>query len=142
MFVRRGPAIVLSLVLSAAALISAPGALASDGGAAKDNDLETAKSNCNSPELPTARLKVSTVDGNESRLQVVGVVFSDDSDLWEWRLKHNGVVSDDGRARGREDIDRAFRVSTTMINFYGVDTVVFRAENLQTGVVCRAVVDF
>lgn len=142
MFVRRGPAIVLSLVLSAAALISAPGALASDGGAAKDNNLETDRSSCEGPAGPSARLKVSTIDGNESRLQVVGVVFSDDSDLWDWRMKHNGEVSYEGRARGREDIDRAFRVSTTMINLYGVDTVVFRAENLQTGVICRAVVDF
>jgi hypothetical protein len=141
MIVRRGPAIVLSLVLSAAALLSAPGALASDGGAAKDNNVETNRSNCNG-DAPTARLKVSTVDGNDSRLQVVGVVFSDDSDLWEWRMKHNGAAGPEGLARGREDIDRAFRVSRTMINFYGVDTVVFRAENLQTGAVCRAVVDF
>ena len=35
---RRGPAIVLSLVLSAAALVMAPSAVASDGGTAKDTD--------------------------------------------------------------------------------------------------------
>jgi len=142
MFVRRGPAIVLSLVLSAAALFIAPSALASDGGAAKDNNLETNKDSCEGPDGPSARLKVSTIDGNAYRLQVVGLVFSDDTDLWDWRLKHNGDVSYEGQARGREDSERAFKVSRTMINFDGEDTVVFRAENLQTGRVCRAVVPF
>lgn len=142
MIVRRGPAIVLSLVLSAAALFSAPGALASDGGAAKDNNVETKRDNCDGTNGVNARLKVSTIVGNSYRLQVVGIVFSDDNDLWEWRLRHNGVASDEGRARGRENVDRAFRVSTTMFNWDGTDTIVFRAENLQTGTVCRAVVDY
>lgn len=141
MFVRRGPAIVLSLVLGAAALLAVPGTAWSDGGAAKD-DAETNRDVCDGSNGVTARLKVSTMDGNSYRLQVVGTVFSDDSDLWDWRFKNNGVVSDEGRARGREDIDRAFRVSTTMINWDGVNTVVFRAENQQTGVVCRTVVDY
>ena len=142
MFVRRGPAIVLSLVLGAAALVSAPSALASDGGAAKDNNGQTQRDICDGSNGVTARLKVSPIDGNAYRLQVVGTVFSDDSDQWDWRFKHNGDVSGEGRARGREDIDRAFRVSRLMFDFDGVDTVVFRAENLQTGIVCRVVVDY
>jgi hypothetical protein len=135
MFVRRGPAVVLSFLLGAAALISAPGALASDGGAAKDDT--PVREDCDGSNGVTVKLKVAPIEGNSYRLQVVGTVFSDDSDLWDWRFKHNGDVSGEGRARGREDIDRAFRVSRLMFNFDGVDDIVFRAENLQTGVVCR-----
>ena len=137
MIVRRGPAIVLSLVLSAAALSVAP-ALAKDGGAAKDVDRDP----CNPGTASRSKLKVEQVDGNNTRLQVTGTVWSDDSDNWDWRLKHNGEVSDDGRARGSEDSDLSFRVVRTMINFYGSDDIVFRAENLRTGEVCRTVVSY
>ncbi|HEU5038258.1 MAG TPA: hypothetical protein VFT70_14715 [Nocardioides sp.] len=137
MYLRRSPAIVLSLVLGAAALSAAP-ALAKDGGAAKEVD----RDGCTRGTDTWAKLKVDTLPGNDNRLQVVGVVYSDDSDLWDWRLKHNGDVSDEGRARGREDVDRAFRVTRTMLNYIGTDTIVFRAENLSTGEVCRATVDF
>ena len=98
MIVRRSPAIVLSLVLSAAALSVAP-ALAKDGGAATDGSVERDRDPCDAGTATFARLRVSTVDGNSARLQVTGAVFSDDNDLWAWRLKHNGDVSDDGRAR-------------------------------------------
>lgn len=137
MYLRRGPAIVLSLVLSAAALSVAP-ALAKDGGIAKEVD----RDGCDRGSDTWAKLKVDTVDGNNNRLQVVGVVYSDDTDLWDWRLRHNGDTSDEGRARGREDVDRAFRVTRTMLNYVGTDTIVFRAENLSTGEVCRASVDY
>lgn len=142
MFVRRSPAVVLSLALSAAALVSAPAAVASDGGAAKDSPPVVDRDGCDRGTSTTARLKVDTLDGNATRFQVVGVVFSDDDDVWAWRLKHNGTLSDDGRARGREDVDLAFRVSRTMINFDGTDTIVFRAEDQRTGEVCRTVVDY
>ena len=138
MIVRRSPAIVLSLVLGAAALSGAP-ALAKDGGAAKDG---VDRDQCDRGTVSRARLKVDKLDGNSTRLSVVGVVFSDDDDIWEWRMRHNGELSFDGRARGREDVDLSFRVSRTMINWDGVDNVVFRAENTRTGEVCRAVVDF
>lgn len=140
MFVRRSPAIVLSLVLGAAALSSAP-ALAKDGGAAKD-DPEKDRDPCGAGTATYARLRVSTLDGNDSRLQVVGTVFSDDDDFWEWKLKHDGGVSDNGRARGREDGGLAFRVTRTMIDFPGTDDIVFRAENQRTGEVCRAYVPY
>lgn len=140
MLVRRVPAIVLSLVLGAAALASAPIALASDGGNA--TDVEKDRSSCGDGTVTRAKLKVGTVDGNDARLIVVGTVWSDDSDNWDWKLKHNGDVSDEGRARGSEDTDRSFRISRTMFNGYGVDDIVFRAENLQTGEVCRTFVDY
>jgi hypothetical protein len=138
MIVRRSPAIVLSLVLGAAALSGAP-ALAKDGGTAKDGVDWSA---CGAGTATRAKLKVDTLDGNDSRLSVVGAVWSDDGDVWLWKLKHNGDVSDDGRARGNEDTDLSFRVIRTMINFYGEDDIVFRAENQRTGEVCRAVVSY
>ncbi|GAW48365.1 uncharacterized protein (Precursor) [Nocardioides sp. PD653] len=131
---------MLSLVLSAAALFAVPSAAWSDGGNA--SDVEKDRDGCDRASDSFAKLKVSMADGNDSRLQVTGTVFSDDNDVWTWKLKHNGGVSDEGRARGREDVDLSFRISRTMINFLGTDTVVFRAENQQTGEVCRTSVDY
>ena len=135
MLVRRVPAIVLSLALGAAALVSAPIALASDGGNA--TDVQKDRDPCGAGTDTFARLKVFTLENNSTRLQVVATVFSDDSDVWVWKLRHNGTLSDDGRARGQEDSDLAFRVTRTMINFDGLDDVGFRAENQRTGEVCR-----
>src|SRR5919112_3614895 len=140
MIVRRSPAIVLSLVLSAAALSVAP-ALAMDGGAATDGSVERDWDSCGPGTATKAKLRVGTLEDNSLRLLVVGTVWSDDDDSWDWRLKHNGEVSDDGRARGPET-GFTFRVSRTMFNGFGVDDVVFRAENVRTGEVCRAVVDY
>ncbi len=140
MFVRRVPAIVLSLALGAAALVSAPIAFAGDGGNA--TDVQKDRDSCGEGTATRAKLKVATVEGNNARLLVVGTVWSNDSDTWEWKLKHNGDVSDEGRARGSEDADLSFRVSRTMFNGYGVDDIVFRAENLRTGEVCRTYVDY
>ncbi len=140
MLVRRVPAIVLSLALGAAALVSAPIALASDGGNATDVEMD--RSSCADGTATRAKLKVGTVDGNNARLIVVGTVWSDDTDNWDWKFKHNGEVSDEGRARGSEDAELSFRISRTMFNGYGVDDIVFRAENLRTGEVCRTFVDY
>jgi hypothetical protein len=137
MLVRRSPAIVLSLVLGAAALLSAPGAAWSDGGAPA-----VEKDGCSPSTATRAKLKVSTLGNNNSRLQVIGAVFSNDDDVWLWKLRHNGDMSDSGRARGDEETDLSFRVTTTMINFIGSDDVVFRAENQSTGEVCRVSVSF
>ncbi len=136
MFVRSVPAIVLSLALGAAALVSAPIAFAGDGGNATDPQKDW--SSCGEGTATRAKLRVSTLDGNNSRLQVIGSVWSNDTDAWLWKLKHNGEVSDDGRARGSEETDLSFRVIRTMVNLYGADDVVFRAENQRTGEVCRA----
>lgn len=140
MLVRRVPAIVLSFVLGAAALVSAPIALASDGGNA--TDVQKDRDTCGDGTSTRAKLKVGTLENNNSRLLVVGTVWSDDSDVWEWRMRHNGELSFEGRARGREDVDLAFRVSRTMINWDGSDDIVFRAENQRTGEVCRAALSY
>jgi hypothetical protein len=126
-FVRRSPAIVLSLVLSSAALAMMPSALASDGGAAKDVD------DCS--DVSTYKLKVSIDD--DARLSVVAAVFSENDDVWSWKLRHNGDLSASGEVKARDDIDRSFRVVRTMGNFDGPDWIAFRAENETTGEVCK-----
>lgn len=130
MIVRRGPAVVLSLVLSAAALSGAP-ALAKDGGAAKD----VSRISCDGKS--DVRLRVSAIDGNNNRFAVVGAVFSDDDDTWSWKLRHDGDLSADGEVKARDDIDRSFRISRTMLDYPGTDDVSFRAENERTGEVCK-----
>lgn len=137
----RGPAIVLSFVLGAAALVSAP-ALASDGRAAKDDPAEVDRDRCNADTSTRAKLKVDLAENNSLRLVVIGTVWSNDTDVWEWKLRHNGEVSDSGRSRGSEDASLSFRVNRTMLNGYGVDDIVFRAENLRSGEVCRTVVNY
>jgi len=126
MSIRRSPAIVLSLVLSAAALLGAPGALASDGGTAKDVD------GCDAAS--TYKLKVVTED--DGRLTVIGIVWSNDNDVWSWRLKHNGDVSYSGDVKAK-DADQSFRIVRSMVDWSGPDTIVFRAQNDDTGEVCR-----
>lgn len=147
MNVRRGPAVVLTtLVLSAAALSGAP-ALAEDGGAAKDAARESARDDvdrdkCDRSTATRSRFRVERISGNNFRVQVIGVVFSDDTDVWDWKIRRNGDDVFDGRARGREDSDLAFRVSRIMVDFPGADDVVFRAENMRTGEVCRTAISF
>lgn len=126
MIVRRGLAIVLSCVLSAAALAIAPSALAGDGEPVKDvTDCEKSS---------TAKLKLLLNEDN--RIEATGVVWSDDEDIWDWRFKHNGDVSAEGDVKAKDE-DKSFRIVRTMVNLDGPDLVVFRAENRQTNEVCR-----
>lgn len=127
MFVRRGPAIVLSLVLSAAALTFAPSATAGDGGTVKDVD-PCSKSS-------TVKLKVETIDGD--RLEVTGIVWSDDDDVWDWKFKHNDDTSYSGDVKAK-DADKSFKIVRTMVNFNGPDSIAFRAQNTRSDEVCRA----
>jgi len=140
MLVRRGPAIVLSLVLGAAALLAVPSAAWSDGGNAQDPQVD--RDPCGDGTPTRAKLKVGTTENNNLRLVAIGTVWSNDTDSWDWKLKHNGEVSDSGRSRGSEDEALSFRVSSTMLNGYGTDDIVFRAENLRTGEVCRTYVAY
>lgn len=130
MIVRRGPAVVLSLALGAAALSVAP-ALAKDGGVAKDVE----RNDCDGASW--VRVRTDSIDGNDNRFTVTGAVFSEDDDLWSWKMRHDGDLSADGDVRARDDIDRSFRVTRTMLDYPGQDDVTFRAENQRTGEVCR-----
>ncbi|WP_143099774.1 hypothetical protein [Nocardioides psychrotolerans] len=116
---------MLSFVLGVAALVTAPFAAARD-----DDGVDRETCSVSS----STRLRVDS-DG-DGRLVVIGVVWSDDEDVWEWRMLHDGEFSARGETRAK-DADRSLRIRRLMIDFTGSDVVVFRAENMRTREVCR-----
>ena len=139
MHVLRSLAFGLSLVLSSAALVGAPGALASEGGTAKidfrsmDPEQEFFPCEGDGP----SRVKVKLGPDLNGRLEAVGVVFSEGEHQWSWKFKHNDDFSAKGTVQAKErEVDRSFRVARSMINFVGPDTVEFRAVNDVTQEVC------
>ena len=150
MFVRRSPAIVLGLVLGAAALAPAP-AGASDGGATADvspavratdpaEDAAVFRTSEPSSEWNKcsdgSKVKLRTTFMSNAEIEVVGVVFSDDEDLWSWKFKHNGDFSFMGEVKAK-DADRSLRIVRSMLDLSGPDVVFFRAQNDRTGEVCK-----
>jgi hypothetical protein len=127
MYVRRGLAIVLSSCLSAAALVQAPSAWAGDGEPVKDKDA------C----AETSTVKLRVVEQEDGRLEATGIVWSDDDDWWDWKLRHDGDLSDEGSVKAK-DADKSFKIVRAMVNFKGPDLVVFKAQNRATNEVCRA----
>lgn len=125
---RRGPAIVLSLWLGAAASVMAPSAMADDGGAAKDRDF------CK--RVGDVKLKVEPY--GDGRLEVTGVLFSDDNDVWDWKFRHQDQISYEGAARADADSDRSFKIVRTMVNLSGEDFIAFRVKNRSSDENCRA----
>ena len=89
---------------------------------------------------PERSSRSAPLDGNDSRLHV-------DRSRLERRQRRLGLEAQAQRRRLRrrswpaaaKTPTRAFRVNRTMINFYGTDNIVFRAENQRTGEVCRAI---
>ncbi|MGA8257278.1 MAG: hypothetical protein WB767_11965 [Nocardioides sp.] len=128
---RRGIVATLSLVLGAAALVSAPVAVSSGNDSAREDCARSSEH----------RLRVVVNDENSSRLTVIGVVFSNDEDVWEWRMKHNGDISADGKVQAK-DRERSFRIQRTMIDLTGPDTIQFAARNTVTGELCIQERDF
>lgn len=125
---RRGPVIVLSLVLSAAALVVAPSATAGDGGAVKDRD-----------PCGDGSIKMVVDPYGDGRFQVTGIVYSQDGDVWTWRLRHDSETSADGQVRADGDGEgRSFKIVRTMVDLPGSEFIAFRAENNRTGLACRA----
>lgn len=120
---------ILSFALSAAALAAAPLASA--------NDDEMVRGVCSRDSATRVRV----VPDGDGRLDVIGVVWSDDEDIWEWRMLHDNDFSARGETRAK-DADRSLRIKRSMIDFAGSDNIVFRAENTRTGEVCRAEIDF
>jgi hypothetical protein len=129
--VRRGPAIVLSLVLSAAAFAAAPSATADDVGTAKDVD----------PCSMAAKVKLRASYRDNGRIEVIGTVWSNDGDVWDWRFKHNGDVSFEGAVEAEGDEEKSFRIERTMVPS-APDTISFRAVNRSNEQVCRAEINF
>jgi len=124
---RRGPVIVLSLGLSAAALVAVPGAAAGDDGAAKDRD-----------PCGDGSIKMVVDPYGDGRFEVTGIVFSNDDDIWSWKLRHDDETSADGEVRADGDKDRSFKIVRTMVDLPGDDFIAFRAVNEHTGLSCRA----
>lgn len=139
MFVLRSLAFGLSLVLSSAALVGAPSALASEGGTAKIDFRAAEPDQEFSPCSGTSRVKVKVSADSEGQLEVVGVVFSEGQDVWSWKLKHDNDFSARGRVLAKErNVDRSFRIVRTMVNFVGTDVVEFRATNETSNEQCVA----
>lgn len=128
---RTGPAIVLSLVLSAAALTIAPGAAVGDGGPDRGP--------CRGDSTSNYKLRATT--DNDQRIVVAASVYSDDADSWDWKLKHNDDLSASGKVDAK-DSDRSFRIVRTMIDFAGTDIITFRAENTSTGEICKGEITY
>lgn len=122
--------VMLSFVLGVAALATAPFAAARDGEEVVDRGA------CSHGSQKRLRI----IPDGEGRLDVIGVVWSDDSDVWEWRMTHDGDFSAKGEVRAKE-ADLSLRIRRSMLDFPGVDNVAFRAENSRTGEVCRIDLD-
>ncbi|MDQ4051264.1 MAG: hypothetical protein M3237_01010 [Actinomycetota bacterium] len=140
MSVLRSLAFGLSLALSSAALVSAPGAFAGEGETAKiDPILEQQFEPCSAGSWTKVRV---TSDG-QGTLEAVGVVFGDGEDIWSWKLKHDDDFSARGRVLAKErEVDRSFRVVREMVDFQGPDKVTFRAVNETTNELCIASLTF
>lgn len=126
MLVRRRLATVLTLGVSAAALVLAPSAMA--GGGEPDSEKDACQ------KSSVVKIKVTPVGGD---FEVVGIVWSDDEDIWDWKMKHNGTDSADGTVRAK-DADKSFKITRFMLDLPGEDSFVFRAQNRRTDEVCRA----
>lgn len=131
MFVRRRLATVLTLGVSAAALVLAPSAMAGGGEPATDKD----------PCEKSSTVKLRVTPQDDGRFEVVGIVWSDDDDIWDWKMKHEGDVSAEGDVKAK-DADKSFKITRTMVDFVGPDKFVFRADNRRTGEVCRAALTY
>lgn len=90
---------------------------------------------CKGDSTADVRLRIDVDDSG--RFNVVGVVFSDDSDIWSWRMLHNDDVSYKGEVQAKA-ADLSFRIQRSMVDLAGTDDIVFRAVNQTTNEVCRA----
>lgn len=103
------------------------------GATAQANDDEVIKRGaCNA--VAHWKLKAKPDDG---RLEVEGEVDSNRvGQVWRWKLKHDGVVSDRGR-RTTLAPSGSFEVERRIVDARGTDHIVFKAVNVRTGASCR-----
>ncbi len=127
---RSALVVMLSFVLGAAALATAPFAAARD-------DVAVARGACSD----SAWKRVRVFPDGDGRFEVIAVVWSNDGDLWDWRMTHDGDVSAKGEVRADGDADRSFRIKRPMLDFPGTDVIAFRADNQRTGETCFAKVE-
>lgn len=125
---RRTFRAVLGLLVACSLVLAGPSALAKkkDDGTVKDKDSCRASS--------SVKLKIEPE--STGVIQVTAVVWSDDSDVWDWKMKHNDDTSARGTVRAK-DADKSFKIVRDMADFSGPDYVEFRAQNGVTGEVCK-----
>lgn len=139
MIVRRGPAAVLSLALSLAAVAMAPTATAVEGGPAKDDhvSLRSALAKDGAPCSHHSRARLRVVSEDDGVLLASGRVWTRGTNRWSWRFMHNADLSAHGKVKARPGKGEAFQVTRSMVNLVGPDHFVFRATNLKSGEICR-----
>jgi len=123
----RAPRLLAGLLLAVAMVLAGPHA-----DARKEPDTEASKVGCRASS--SVKLKVES-QGNGG-LQVTAVVWSDDSDTWDWKMKHDDDVSAKGTVTAK-DADKSFKIVRSMADFSGSDYIEFRAQNNVTGEVCK-----
>ena len=85
------------------------------------------------------KLKASPENG---RIEVEGEVDSNrNGQAWNWRIKHNGSLSDRGTKTTRAP-SGSFTVRRVLVNVRGEDRIVFRAHNPRSGQTCRGALTF
>jgi hypothetical protein len=120
----------LAGLLAASALLAAPSAVAKDDVSKNVN-----------PCKETSSVKLKAEADSPGIIKVTGVVFSQDDDTWEWKMRHNDDTSAKGTVKAK-DADRSFKIIRDMADFSGTDDISFRAENLATGEVCSVSVPY
>lgn len=135
--VRRPRGFAGALALPVAAALTA--SLLVTAGPAQAKSTVVSEGSCKGSPSSTWKLKVA--EESNGSLTVIAVVFSEDTDQWGWKLKHNDDVSAKGTVTAR-DADRSFRIVRSMLNFSGPDEITFRAGNKDSDEVCRGDVTF
>lgn len=128
---RRAPRSVLTGLLAGAVLLAVPAAQARDGDVEKNTN----------PCKDTSSVRLKAEPDTAGIIKVTGVVFSQDDDIWDWKMKHNDDASAKGTVKAK-DADRSFKIIRDMADFSGTDDISFRAENNATGEVCSVSVQY
>ncbi|WP_460737302.1 hypothetical protein [Nocardioides ginkgobilobae] len=123
----RAPRILLGLLVMLSIVLGGPSA------SARKDDVTKRTFDCKA----TSSVKLKAEPENNGLIKVTAVVFSEDDDKWDWKMKHNDDTSAKGSVQAK-DADRSFRIIRDMADFTGTDYIDFRAENTATGEVCRA----
>lgn len=130
---RRASRSILAGLVASAVLLGVPAAQA------RETEVEKDRNSCRGDSTSWNKLKVVAQDAGI--LEVTAVVYSDDSDIWEWRMRHNGEVSAKGSVKAK-DADKSFKIVRDMGDFPGTDSIDFRAENTVSGEICTSAVEY
>ena len=128
----RAPRILAGLLLAVSMVLAGPSATAK-----KDTEVAKDIDDCKK----TSDVKLKAEPDGTGVITVTAVVFSQDDDVWDWRLKRNDEVSAKGSVKAK-DADRSFRIIRSMVDPAGTDDIGFRAQNTATGEVCSIVVPY